>query len=119
MLLTPPHLGAAALCASQLIAAYDDGAAAQQKPIPGHHSSGSFGGQGEKGKENPLTEQFDQRIENLLEEWHVPGLAIGIVDGNETWTKVFTFPVGFHTRPQGCFSAMSRSMRPSLRTRAA
>lgn len=27
-------------------------------------------------------------IEHLMEKWHVPGLAIAIVDGNKTWAKV-------------------------------
>lgn len=88
MLFIPTHLGAALLCASQLIAAQHDGAAAHQKPIAAPLTSGGVGRQGEKDKESPLTKEFDKRVEELLEQWHVPGLAIGIVDGDETWTKV-------------------------------
>lgn len=53
---------------------------AAQKPI-----SGGGGGGEEQG---PLTEEFGSYIEGLLEEWHVPGLAIGVVDGDDTYTEV-------------------------------
>ncbi|KAH8892999.1 beta-lactamase/transpeptidase-like protein [Thozetella sp. PMI_491] len=35
----------------------------------------------------PLNEEFDKLVEDLLEEWHVPGLAIAVIDGDSTWTK--------------------------------
>lgn len=39
---------------------------------------------------NPLTEAFGKTVKGWLEDWHVPGLAIGVVDGDNTWTKVCT-----------------------------
>lgn len=36
----------------------------------------------------PFTPQFDKYINDLLDEWKVAGLAIGIVDGKESYTKV-------------------------------
>lgn len=34
---------------------------------------------------NPLDENFQKQATSLLEEWHVPGLAIAVVDGDLTW----------------------------------
>ncbi|KAL8713210.1 MAG: hypothetical protein Q9220_002731 [cf. Caloplaca sp. 1 TL-2023] len=44
---------------------------------------------------SPFTPDFDDRVAALLNEWHVPGLAIAVVDGNETYSKgygISTFP---------------------------
>lgn len=37
---------------------------------------------------SPFTSAFDDRVEELLKEWHTPGIAIAVVHGDETWTKV-------------------------------
>ncbi len=37
---------------------------------------------------SPFTKDFDALVKELLEEWHVPGIAIAVVDGDETWSKV-------------------------------
>lgn len=59
-------------------------ATAQQKPIAGSHGVSS------EGKENPLaTEAFRKHVEDLIQQWHVPGFAIGIVDGEDIWTQVW------------------------------
>ncbi|KAK2001911.1 beta-lactamase-domain-containing protein, partial [Colletotrichum falcatum] len=46
---------------------------------------------------------LDAYIEGLMEQWHVPGLAIAIVDGDKTWEKGYGYaalnstPVTPHT----------------------
>ena len=37
---------------------------------------------------NPFTEEFSQFVQVGLQSWHVAGLAISIVDGNDTFAKV-------------------------------
>ena len=49
-------------------------AAEQQKPL--------------SGSTNPLTPDFGKHVVKLLEQWHVPGLSIGVVDGDDTWLEV-------------------------------
>lgn len=73
-----------ALCGGGHFAAAEKYAGAQ-KPILGGGARVEDGG----GK-GPLTEEFGTFVEGLLAEWHVPGLAIGVVDGNDTWTEVCT-----------------------------
>ncbi|KAJ0110014.1 hypothetical protein J7T55_014816 [Diaporthe amygdali] len=44
---------------------------------------------------SPFTEEYAKHVGELLEEWHVPGVAIGIVDGDDIWTEGFgiaTYP---------------------------
>ncbi|KAL8723192.1 MAG: hypothetical protein Q9225_000458 [Loekoesia sp. 1 TL-2023] len=46
-------------------------------------------------KRSPFTPDFDEDVGHLLNHWHVPGLSVAIVDGNETFTKgygVSSFP---------------------------
>lgn len=31
---------------------------------------------------------FEKYVEGQMSKWHVPGLAIALLDGNRTWTKV-------------------------------
>lgn len=45
-------------------------------------------GQGAGRKSSPFTDAYKKRVEDLLEEWHVPGVAIGVVDGDHVWTEV-------------------------------
>ena len=37
---------------------------------------------------SPFTSDFDKSVVRLMNDWHVPGLAIAIVNGNETYSKV-------------------------------
>jgi hypothetical protein len=37
---------------------------------------------------NPLNTKLEDFVVEALEEWHVPGLAIAIVDGEDTWAAV-------------------------------
>ncbi|KAL2062947.1 hypothetical protein VTL71DRAFT_6019 [Oculimacula yallundae] len=38
-------------------------------------------------KFNPFDSKLAELIKTSLEEWNVPGIAIGVVDGDETWTE--------------------------------
>lgn len=53
------------------------GFAAEQKVLKG-------------GKANPLNEDFEKLVHDTLELWHVPGVAIGVVDGDLEWSQVST-----------------------------
>lgn len=68
-----------ALCAGQIIAAKE-----AQKPL-----QGGGGGISKEG-ESPFTDEFGKHVDELLGRWHVPGMAIGVVDGDDIWTEVGT-----------------------------
>ncbi|KFY12650.1 hypothetical protein V492_03758 [Pseudogymnoascus sp. VKM F-4246] len=36
---------------------------------------------------DPLDETFDAYVKTLLEEWHVPGMSIAVIDGDQTFAK--------------------------------
>ncbi|PKS08616.1 hypothetical protein jhhlp_005003 [Lomentospora prolificans] len=36
---------------------------------------------------SPLTDDFKKYVDDLREEWHVPGISVGVVDGDETYTS--------------------------------
>lgn len=38
----------------------------------------------------PFTPSFNQFVAENLERWHTPGLAVAIIDGEETYSKVRT-----------------------------
>ncbi len=71
-----PSLGipllALLLCAGAGAAA----SSSTQKPLP---AGGSV-----------LTEDFAKRVADTLAKWHVPGMAIAVVDGADTWAEVST-----------------------------
>lgn len=37
---------------------------------------------------NPLNDDFKNLVEEQMEHWKVPGMAIGVVDGDEMWNSV-------------------------------
>jgi hypothetical protein len=37
---------------------------------------------------SPLDGKFEQFAIETLHEWHVPGIAIAVVDGKDTWAAV-------------------------------
>ncbi|KAL8931478.1 MAG: hypothetical protein Q9216_007189 [Gyalolechia sp. 2 TL-2023] len=41
--------------------------------------------------QSPFTSIFDERVDHLLGHWHVPGLSIAVVDGNDTYTKGYGY----------------------------
>jgi hypothetical protein len=40
------------------------------------------------GNQNPLNQDFKTVVEENIELWHVPGVSVGVVDGDNTWTEV-------------------------------
>lgn len=53
-------------------------------------SGGGMAGEG-NGGDGPLNEEFGAFTRERLERWHVPGIAVAVVDGEETWTQVGSF----------------------------
>lgn len=37
---------------------------------------------------NPFNDEFNQLVHEQLNRWHVPGLSVAVVDGDQTWAKV-------------------------------
>ena len=69
------------LCASVIQASATD----QQQPlIPNHRDATT--------SQDPFTSDFSSFVEQAMQDWHVAGLAISIVDGNETYAKVCCTP---------------------------
>jgi len=68
-----------ALCASIASAVFHSQAAASsasQKPMGGGKPP------------SPFTDEFEALVRENLERWHVPGLAVAVVDGDDTWAEV-------------------------------
>lgn len=87
--LTASLLGAAAVT-GQLVTALET-VDTQQKPVFGvdeQQEEGGHGGMRGVARANPLTRDFRRKVMHWLGEWHVPGLAVGVVDGEDTWTEV-------------------------------
>lgn len=38
--------------------------------------------------DTPLNPSFNSYVEQLMQDWHIPGLAIAVVYENKTWAKV-------------------------------
>jgi CubicO group peptidase (beta-lactamase class C family) len=36
----------------------------------------------------PFHPSFDSFVDSLMNDWHIPGLAIAVVHENKTWSKV-------------------------------
>ncbi|KAK0641088.1 beta-lactamase/transpeptidase-like protein [Cercophora newfieldiana] len=53
---------------------------AAQKPIVGA---------GDRRKGSPFTSDFKKRTLGLMDKWHLPGLAIAVIDGNDTFFEGF------------------------------
>ncbi|KAJ5784826.1 uncharacterized protein N7503_010038 [Penicillium pulvis] len=46
-------------------------------------------------KVSPLNEEFAKLVQSTLKKWHIQGVAIAVIDGDETWTEgygVAAFP---------------------------
>jgi CubicO group peptidase (beta-lactamase class C family) len=41
-----------------------------------------------KDARTPFDETFDAFVEKLLQEWHVPGMSVAVIDGDQTFAKV-------------------------------
>ena len=46
-------------------------------------------GDAETGRLSWTTNGLEDFVETMMKKWHVPGLALSIIDGNDTWSKVF------------------------------
>ncbi|KAI9035300.1 putative penicillin-binding protein [Aspergillus affinis] len=42
---------------------------------------------------NPLDEEFAALVKQPLDRWHVPGMAVAVVDGADTWTEGYGGPI--------------------------
>ncbi|KAM4054610.1 beta-lactamase [Hirsutella rhossiliensis] len=62
----------------------------EQKPL----GSAQPGDKGLK-RENPYTADYDALASKILDQWHVPGMSIAVVDGDDIFAKAF----GFATLP--------------------
>lgn len=40
-------------------------------------------------RSSPLTPHFEQLVQKLLKQWHAPCASIGVVDGDDIYTKVY------------------------------
>ena len=47
-----------------------------------------FSNQNKADKHGPFDEGFEKLVDKTLERWKVPGLAIAVVDGDDTWAQV-------------------------------
>ena len=73
-----PSLTSYAVTAAIALAAGVPAQASQKHLNDGY--SGSSG--------NPLTKDFGTYVYELLDVYHVPGIAIGVVDGEDIYTEV-------------------------------
>jgi hypothetical protein len=55
--------------------------AAQQKSLKDSNS-------GMDGNKNPFNADFNSYVNDLLDEWKVAGMSIGVVDGDNVYTRV-------------------------------
>lgn len=55
--------------------------ALEQKPLHDAAAKGSAGG-------NPLNDDFRKYVTGLMEEWHVPGLSVAVIDKDQVYTQV-------------------------------
>lgn len=41
-------------------------------------------------KASPLNENFKKLVSETLEKWHIQGISVAVVDGDDTWAEVNT-----------------------------
>lgn len=58
-----------------LVCPSSSAAAAEQKTLNKHGN-------------NPLHGEFTRIVNQTLDIWHVPGMSIGVVDGDDMWAEV-------------------------------
>ncbi|KAJ4393045.1 hypothetical protein N0V93_002251 [Gnomoniopsis smithogilvyi] len=74
-----------------LIAAFDPDASSQHPLVHHIDDEDEVDGVGK----NPLTRDFRRKVVRWLGQWKVPGLAVGVVDGEDIWTQgygIATYP---------------------------
>lgn len=82
------HLKTALLLGAVVAATVDDDAGSAQRPFSYEVQENMDQIDTAGGSEGPLTRDFRRKVNHWLGEWHVPGLAVGVVDGDQTWTRV-------------------------------
>ena len=73
-MISPPGLCLLALSALVFLTGEAVARGADQKPLAR--------------KGSPLTEDFRKLVVETLDEWHIPGLSIAVIDGDDIWTEV-------------------------------
>lgn len=63
-----------AVFAAQVAQANSD----SQKPVTGNHGR----------SRNPLNEEISKFVHESLDVWHVPGMSVGVIDGDDIYTEV-------------------------------
>ena len=55
---------------------------------------------------NPFTAEITQFINDTLKDWHVPGLSIAVIDGENVYTEVHTQSTSclMHTNSPGIWT---------------
>lgn len=48
------------------------------------------------GSSSPFDEEFNAYVHGLLDKWHVPGVAVAVVDGDDIWSEVNFMPGLFY-----------------------
>lgn len=41
-------------------------------------------------KTSPLNEDFEKLVHETLDKWHIQGVAVAVIDGDETWAEVIS-----------------------------
>lgn len=54
----------------------------EQHPLVRADADGADGA-----KKGPFTNEFKKLVTSTLEKWRVPGVAISVVDGDNTWAE--------------------------------
>lgn len=44
----------------------------------------------------PLNEKFDELVKETLELWHVPGVSVAVVYGEDTYARVGFYRIYYH-----------------------
>lgn len=39
---------------------------------------------------SPLNEDFEKLVSETLEKWHIQGVSVAVVDGDDTWAEEYT-----------------------------
>lgn len=76
-------VAALALCAAALLQV-----PSQQQPFAAPLYDAGHG-DGPQSSSLPFsTTAFEEYVEDVMERWHAPGLAVAVINGNSTWAKV-------------------------------
>lgn len=84
----------AALVLVLVLAVAAVGSGAGQQRLPG----GDAGQQ----EQSPFDDEFEALVTETLAAWHVPGVAVAVLDGDATWTEVRAEQRGERRRGSEC-----------------